>query len=97
MSSHSRSECSEDGPPASKDEPASACDQPQQAFVPLYDSPQDNDGILTLRAIAVGVLCGAVVNASNIYLGLRSGWGLSANLFAVSQNDHSHRKCHDLT
>ncbi|KAK2740385.1 hypothetical protein FQN57_006125 [Myotisia sp. PD_48] len=37
--------------------------------------------ILTFRALLVGILCGALVNASNIYLGLRAGWTASANIF----------------
>ena len=52
-------------------------------FTPLDGLAEDNENILTFRAIAVGVVCGALVNASNIYLGLISGWTTSANLFAV--------------
>ncbi|KAL9064218.1 MAG: hypothetical protein Q9161_009012 [Pseudevernia consocians] len=52
-------------------------------FSPLDGLAEDNENILTFRAIAVGVVCGALVNASNIYLGLKSGWTASANLFAV--------------
>ncbi|KAM5442932.1 hypothetical protein MferCBS31731_001804 [Microsporum ferrugineum] len=39
------------------------------------------ESILTFRALLVGILCGALVNASNIYLGLRAGWTASANIF----------------
>lgn len=52
-------------------------------FSPFDALPEENENILTLRAIAVGVACGALVNASNIYLGLKSGSTMSANLFAV--------------
>jgi hypothetical protein len=52
-------------------------------FSPLEGIPDDNEQILTFRAIAVGVMCGALVNASNVYLGLKSGWTTSANLSAV--------------
>ena len=52
-------------------------------FQPFNDLPNENRNVLTIRAIAVGILCGALVNASNIYLGLKSGWTSSANLFAV--------------
>ena len=52
-------------------------------FSPLNGLAEDNENILTFRAIAVGVVCGTLVNASNIYLGLKSGWSASANLFAV--------------
>ncbi|KAF3482129.1 uncharacterized protein GIQ15_04888 [Arthroderma uncinatum] len=41
----------------------------------------EKERILTFRALLVGVLCGALVNASNIYLGLRAGWTASANIF----------------
>lgn len=52
-------------------------------FKPFDDLPDENRNILTLRAILVGLLCGGLVNASNIYLGLKSGWTASANIFAV--------------
>lgn len=52
-------------------------------FVPFDDLPDENRNILTLRAILVGLLCGGLVNGSNIYLGLKSGWTASANIFAV--------------
>ena len=52
-------------------------------FKPLEDLADDTGNILTFRAIIVGLLCGALVNASNVYLGLKSGWTASANLFAV--------------
>ena len=52
-------------------------------FQPFDDLPNENRNVLTIRAITVGLLCGALVNASNIYLGLKSGWTSSANLFAA--------------
>lgn len=58
-------------------------------FQPFDDLPNENRNVLTIRAIAVGILCGALVNASNIYLGLKSGWTSSANLFAARRpNSH---------
>lgn len=53
-------------------------------FEAFDDLPDENRNILTLRALAVGILCGALVNASNIYMGLKSGWTTSANIFGVS-------------
>lgn len=53
-------------------------------FVPLAghdDAPTQN--IVTVRAIVTGSICGALVNASNIYLGLRVGWTSSANILGV--------------
>ena len=58
---------------------------PFDAFLPLKDAhPYDGTvRIVTLRAIFLGSLCGALVNASNIYLGLRAGWTSSANMIGV--------------
>ncbi|KAI0123400.1 OPT oligopeptide transporter protein-domain-containing protein [Xylariales sp. AK1849] len=53
-------------------------------FVPLdsaHTGPVIN--IVTPRAILLGSLCGALVNASNIYLGLRAGWTTSANILGA--------------
>ena len=55
----------------------------EDPFQPFNDLPSEDRNILTIRAITVGILCGALVNASNIYLGLKSGWTASANIFAV--------------
>ena len=56
----------------------------EDPFQPFDDLPDEDRNILTVRAIVVGILCGTLVNASNIYLGLKSGWTASANVFAVS-------------
>lgn len=63
------------------DEPLTEVDP----FLPFDDLPVENRNILTLRAIAIGLLCGGLVNASNIYLGLKSGWTAGANIFGVWQ------------
>lgn len=55
-------------------------------FQPFDDLPDEDRNILTLRAIAIGLFCGALVNASNIYLGLKSGWTASANIFGASSS-----------
>jgi len=39
--------------------------------------------ILTVRAVVVGCMLGALVNASNLYLGLKTGWTFSANMFGA--------------
>ena len=49
-------------------------------FRPFDDLP-DETNLLTVRAITVGVLCGALINVSNLYLGLKSGFTASANIF----------------
>jgi hypothetical protein len=57
---------------------------PFDPFVPLEGTHGGSvNNIVTLRAILVGILCGALANASNIYLGLRAGWTTSANILGV--------------
>ncbi|CAN8105343.1 unnamed protein product [Discula destructiva] len=51
-------------------------------FVP-FDDVVPEARILTFRAMLVGAICGALVNASNIYLGLKTGWTFSANIFGT--------------
>ncbi|KAM0425165.1 hypothetical protein ACHAPT_009482 [Fusarium lateritium] len=41
------------------------------------------ESVLTFRAVLVGCLLGTLVNASNLYLGLRSGWSFGANMFGT--------------
>lgn len=54
-------------------------------FVPVERVPaKPIVNIVTLRAIVLGSLCGSLVNASNIYLGLKVGWTSSANILGVS-------------
>ena len=53
-------------------------------FKPFDDLPEEGKHILTVRALFVGLCCGALVNASNVYLGLKTGWTFTANLFGVS-------------
>ncbi|KJZ74025.1 hypothetical protein HIM_06693 [Hirsutella minnesotensis 3608] len=65
-------------------------------FRPLDDiEPTSTGGILTPRAILLGSLCGALVNASNIYLGMKTGWMSSANILGVSlaPPHFPHRSC----
>lgn len=52
-------------------------------FKPFDDLPDERSNILTIRAIFVGLCCGALVNASNVYLGLKTGWTFTANLFGA--------------
>ena len=53
-------------------------------FKPFHDNKPASGPVLTLRALVVGILCGILVNASNIYLGLKAGWTSSTNIFGVS-------------
>ncbi|KAH8898075.1 OPT superfamily oligopeptide transporter [Thozetella sp. PMI_491] len=41
------------------------------------------DRILTLRAVLVGIVLGTLVNASNMYLGLKTGFAFSASIFSA--------------
>ncbi|KAM3505695.1 hypothetical protein MY10362_002785 [Beauveria mimosiformis] len=52
-------------------------------FVPFTDIPACQGQIITFRAAIVGILCGVLVNASNIYIGLRAGWTTSANVLGA--------------
>jgi len=49
-------------------------------FPPLKGIP-DEEQQLSIRALVVGIVLGAVVSASNIYLGLKTGWTFGASLF----------------
>jgi hypothetical protein len=53
-------------------------------FKPFDDLPPERSWILTVRALIVGLIAGALVNASNVYLGLKSG--KSKTLFVVGSN-----------
>lgn len=52
-------------------------------FVPFDDLPPERERVLTVRAMIVGCICGALVNASNVYLGLKTGWTFGASLFGA--------------
>ncbi|USW50572.1 Putative oligopeptide transporter, OPT superfamily [Septoria linicola] len=52
-------------------------------FTPFDDLPEERHFIVTIRSILVGVICGALVNASNVYLGLKTGWTFGASLFGA--------------
>lgn len=49
-------------------------------FPPLHGVPTEEQQI-TFRALFVGCMLGAVVSASNLYLGLKTGWTFGASLF----------------
>lgn len=61
-----------------------AQEQITNPFVPFEGAPTEPIiNIITPRAVLIGSLCGALVNASNIYLGLKAGWTTSANILGV--------------
>lgn len=55
----------------------------QDPFRPFDNLPEEPHRVLTIRAVFVGLCCGALVNASNVYLGLKTGWTFTANLFGA--------------
>ena len=52
-------------------------------FAPFDDLPDERYNVCTIRALVLGCACGAAVNASNVYLGLKTGWTFSANLLGA--------------
>ncbi|OJA20544.1 hypothetical protein AZE42_07076 [Rhizopogon vesiculosus] len=61
--------------------------EPQAQFIntddPFPESPDApiEDQQLTVRAVLVGCMLGGIIAASNIYLGLKTGWTFGASLF----------------
>jgi OPT family oligopeptide transporter len=62
-------------------------DEPEEddLFRPLImdASIPDEDNPLTIRAVVVGCILGSLVCASNLYLGLKTGFTFSANMFGA--------------
>lgn len=56
---------------------------PPDPFVPFDDLPDERKRIVTIRAVILGAICGALVGSSNIYLGLKTGWTFGASLFGA--------------
>ncbi|RPB05497.1 OPT superfamily oligopeptide transporter [Choiromyces venosus 120613-1] len=57
---------------------------PFTPFPIVEGAPEEpNSRILTTRAVVVGCILGGLVNASNVYLGLKAGWTFAANLFGA--------------
>ncbi|KAF8470055.1 OPT oligopeptide transporter protein-domain-containing protein [Kalaharituber pfeilii] len=50
---------------------------------PIDSHLPEETTVLTFRALFIGCLLGALVNASNVYLGLKTGWTFSANMFGA--------------
>src|SRR5512134_3311235 len=43
----------------------------------------DSEPQLTLRAVLSGMIFGGIMSLSNLYVGLKSGWGLGVDIVAV--------------
>lgn len=73
-----------DGLSADEEKPSKAW-EPQDAEYPFPVEPDEMEEAhqLTLRALLVGSCLGAVVGASNIYLGLKSGFTFGPQLFGA--------------
>lgn len=52
------------------------------SFPPVKGIPVEK-APLTIRAVLVGIILGSLVNASNVYLGLKTGFSFSATLFGA--------------
>ncbi|KAK6330475.1 hypothetical protein TWF696_003366 [Orbilia brochopaga] len=50
---------------------------------PIDEGAREEGNILTVRAVVVGCILGALVNASNVYLGLKTGWTFTANMLGA--------------
>jgi uncharacterized oligopeptide transporter (OPT) family protein len=61
------------------DELVSETDQ----FIPYDGLPDERPWILTTRAVIIGIIAGSLVNASNLYIGLKTGWTFGASLFGA--------------
>lgn len=76
-----------DGPPRTR--PSSGTNAPEQEtgqpFAVDPTLPRETQ-LLTWRAVLIGSLLGLIVGASNIYLGLKTGFSFGASLFGCVQN-----------
>ncbi|GIZ42990.1 hypothetical protein CKM354_000623600 [Cercospora kikuchii] len=52
-------------------------------FVPFNHLPVERHHVVTMRAVLLGLICGALINASNIYIGLKTGATFEASLFGA--------------
>jgi len=68
-------------------------------FLPFTDDenmPQESHSqILTIRAILTGCILGGLVNASNVYLGLKAGYTVSMRPASTSPVPH-YQRCSSL-
>ena len=59
----------------------SAEERDQEWLKNVYRGDQERD--LTPRAIIAGMIFGGLMSLSNLYVGLKSGWGLGVDIAAV--------------
>ena len=68
-------------PPPADDAPAMEHDRYWLKYVYQGDRQRQ----LTVRALATGCLIGGVMSISNLYVGLKIGWGLGVAIISTSQ------------
>ncbi|KAF2265305.1 hypothetical protein CC78DRAFT_567672 [Lojkania enalia] len=62
------------------------------SFRPFDDHPGKSSNTITLRATFVGLYYGAIINASNVYPGLKTGWTFGANPLSASKSPSSYTR-----
>ncbi|MEO0017910.1 MAG: hypothetical protein RLZZ522_1193, partial [Verrucomicrobiota bacterium] len=68
-------------PPSHLEQLASAEEHDEPWLATVYRGDKEPD--LTLRAVLAGVIFGGLMALSNLYVGLKSGWGLGVDIAAV--------------
>ena len=67
----------EDSPP----EPKSVDERDREWLANVYRGDKERD--LTVRAVLAGMIFGGLMSLSNLYVGLKTGWGLGVDIAAV--------------
>jgi len=68
-------------PQSDPDQLKSAEERDQEWLTHVYRGDKEKD--LTVRAVVAGMLFGGLMALSNLYVGLKSGWGLGVDIAAV--------------
>ncbi len=62
-------------------EPKSVDERDREWLATVYRGDKEKD--LTIRAVLAGMIFGGLMSLSNLYVGLKSGWGLGVDIAAV--------------
>ena len=65
----------------SQAEPKSVDERDREWLATVYRGDKERD--LTVRAVLAGMIFGGLMSLSNLYVGLKSGWGLGVDIAAV--------------
>ena len=68
--------------PSHLDQIQAAEERDQQWLANVYRG--DKEPGLTPRSVVAGMVFGGLMSLSNLYVGLKSGWGLGVDIVAVS-------------